>query len=145
MAGMTGGESGEKMHELYSSLLTSHYSPPSHSPAKCCGAAYLWTLLNGALVWPDSNPLLHFPSSLPAQPSDCHQKAVKTFHSFCTAALFPQHWLTIALFYLTARFVYLLCHLHFFLLSLFCLFISSLFHLSLHGFHRTKQNMSCFC
>lgn len=84
------------------------HPPSSHSPAMCCGAAHLWTLLNGALVWPDSSPLLHFPSNLPAQPSDCHRKAVKTFHSFCIAALFPQHCLTIAIFYRTARFVYLL-------------------------------------
>lgn len=64
-------------------------SPTSYFPAMCCGAAHLWTLLNGALVWPDSSPLLHFPSNLPAQPSGCHRKAVKTFHSFCMAALFP--------------------------------------------------------
>jgi len=98
-------------------LVNSPYIPTLHflfSPTMCCGAAHLWTLLNGALVWPDSSPLLHFPSNLPAQPSDCHRKAVKAFHCFCIAALFPQHCLTIAIFYHTARFVYLLCHLFFF-------------------------------
>lgn len=134
------------MHEFYSALPTS-LSPSSHSPAMCCGAAHLWTLLNGALVWPDSSPLLHFPSNLPAQPSDCHRKAVKTFHSFCIAALFPLHCLTIAIFYRTARFVYLFCHLHFF--PLCCLFINRLFLptrcMSKPGFLSSQHNMSRLC
>lgn len=112
LAGMTGSEVLEKMYEPYSALPLSP-SPSSHSLAMGCGAAHLWTLLNRALVWPDSSPLLHFPSNLSAQPSDCHRKAVKTFPSFCITALFPQHCLTIAIFYCTARFVYLLCRLHF--------------------------------
>lgn len=116
---MTGSEALGKMHEPLVSLPPSSLSPPLIPPAMCFGAAHLWTLLNGALVWPDSSPLLHFPSNLPAQPSDCHRKAVKTFHSFCIAALFPQHSLTIAIFYRTARFMYLLRRLHFFLLLFF--------------------------
>lgn len=79
----------EKCMSPYSALPPSSLSPPLILSAMCFGAAHLWTLLNGALVWPDSSPLLHFPSNLPAQPSDCHRKAVKTFHSFCIAALFP--------------------------------------------------------
>lgn len=126
-AGMTGSSAPVKCMCLTqpppnpSSPSCSH----SHSSAMCCGAPHLWTLLNGALVWPDSSPLLHFPSNLPAQPSDCHRKAVKTFHSFCIAALFPQHCLTIAIFYRTLRFMCLLRRLHF---SPLCsLFINRLF------------------
>lgn len=143
---MTGSEALEKCMSLTQPSLHPH-SPSSHSPAMCCGAAHLWTLLNGALVWPDSSPLLHFPSNLPAQPSDCHRKAVKTFHSFCIAALFPQHCLTIAIFYRIARFVYLLCRLHFF--PLCCLFINRLFPptrcMSNPGFPSSRHNMSCLC
>lgn len=81
---MTGSET-KKPHSP--SLLSSI----SYFPVMCCGAAHLWTLLNAALVWPDSSLLLHFPSNLPVQPSDCHRNAVKPFYSFCMAALFPQH------------------------------------------------------
>lgn len=134
------------MYEPYSALPLSP-SPSSHSLAMGCGAAHLWTLLNRAMVWPDSSPLLHFPSNLPAQPSDCHRKAVKTFHSFCITALFPQHCLTIAIFYCTARFVYLLCRLHFFRLC--CLFINRLFPptrcMSKPSFLSSQHNMSCLC
>lgn len=110
LAGMKGTESVEKCMRLADPSLHPH-SSPSHSAAMCRAAAHLWTLLNGAVVWPDSSPLLHFPSNLPAQPSDCHWKAVKTFFSFCIAALFPQHCFTIAIFY---RLLYLLCNLHLF-------------------------------
>lgn len=138
-----------KMHEPYSALPPFPLSLSSHSSAMCCGAAHLWTLLNGALVWPDSSPLLHFPSNLPAQPSDCHRKAVKTFHSFCIAALFLQQCLTIAIFYHTARFVYLLCCLHLPPHSLCCLFINRRFPptrcMSKPGFLSSQHNMSCLC
>lgn len=124
VASMTGGECVEKCMSLTHPSLHPR-TAPSHSPAMCCGAAHLWTLLNGALVWPDSSPLLHFPSNLPAQPSDCHRKAVNALHSFCIAALFPQPCLTIVIFYLTACFVYLLYRrrcllLFFFLFSAVC-------------------------
>lgn len=84
LTAMTGSET-KKPHSP--SLLSSI----SYFPVMCCGAAHLWTLLNAALVWPDSSLLLHFPSNLPVQPSDCHRNAVKPFYSFCMAALFPQH------------------------------------------------------
>lgn len=70
---------------------SSLFSSIPYFPLMCCGVSYCWTLLNAALVWPDSSLLLHFPSNLPAQPSDCHRNAVKSFYSFCMAALFPQH------------------------------------------------------
>lgn len=122
-------------------------SSSSHFPAMCCGAAHLWTLLNGALLWPDGSRLLHFLSNLHAQPSGCHRKAVKTFHCFCIAALFSQHCLTIAIFYRTAHFVYLLCRLHF--PPFCCLFISRLFpptrFMSKLGFLSLRHNMSRLC
>lgn len=134
VASMTGGECLEKCMSLTHLFLHPRMAP-SHSLAMCCGAAHLWTLLNGALVWPDSSPLLHFPSNLPAQPSDCHRKAVRTFHSFCIAALFLQRCLTIAILYLTACFVHLLRRRPYFF-SLCCLFINRLSpppHQTLHA------------
>lgn len=116
------------MHEPYSSLLTPPHSPPSHSPAKCSGAAYLWTLLNGALVWPDSSPLLHFPSSLPAQPSDCHRKSCQDFPLFLHRSTFPSALTNNSdiLPRSTPRVSPLLSS--FFLSALSCLFINRLFH-----------------
>lgn len=57
------------MHES-SSTLTSHSPPISYFPA-ICGAAHLWTLLNGAVVWPE-------------QPS-----AALSFQSPCSAVRLP--------------------------------------------------------
>lgn len=68
--------------------LPSH-SPASYFPAMCCGAAHFWTLLNGALVWPDSSPLLHFPSNLPAQPVRLPPESCQDFILFLHGSTFP--------------------------------------------------------
>lgn len=106
----------------------------SYFPVMCCGAAHLWTLLNAALVWPDSSLLLHFPSNLPVQPSDCHRNAVKPFYSFCMAALFPQH----------CQYLCISSNSSFFHHPLLCLFINRLFptahRMSNPGFLGTRCN-----
>lgn len=60
LTAMTGSETLKKGQQHTPSLLSSI----SYFPVMCCGAAHLWTLLNGALLWPDSSLLLHFPSNL---------------------------------------------------------------------------------
>lgn len=131
------------MHDCCSALPSTSYFP-----AMCCAAAHLWTLLNGALVWPDSSPLLHFLSSLPTQPSGCHRKAVKTFHSFCMAALFPSALPNNSNIFIAQHASRISCAVYIFY-PLRHLFINRLFPptrcMSKLGFLSSRHNMFCLC